>query len=93
VQLGEILTAAATSPTSPADFVQTGGIVGLVVFILIAGYKRLWVFGWVYREQCERLTETIHEIAHEKNAWRDIALKSSKIATETFDEIARRERG
>jgi hypothetical protein len=80
----------AATPSSPTDFVQTGGIVGLVIFILITGYKKLWVFGWVYRERIERDASALREIAQEKDAWRDTALKSSKIATEAFDEMGRR---
>lgn len=45
------------------------GTLVLALVILFGGWKRWWVFGWHYRETVE-----------EKNEWKEIALRGTKIA-------------
>lgn len=37
-------------PVAVADFLQKAGIVGLLVFILIGGARRVWVWGYQLEE-------------------------------------------
>lgn len=37
-------------PVAIADFLQRAGIVGLLVFILVGGARRLWVWGYQLTE-------------------------------------------
>ena len=45
------------------------GILGVFVFILAAGARRVWVWGWQYRQ-----------IEHERDVWRQVALEGTDIA-------------
>lgn len=45
------------------------GTLVLSLVILFGGWKRWWVFGWHYRETLA-----------EKNEWKEIALRGTKIA-------------
>ena len=59
------------------DYASKGGIVGLLVVILFGGFKKdpWWVFGWVYKDLCERQIE----LRKEKDSWRDTALAGKDI--------------
>lgn len=51
-------------PVGIADFLQKAGIVGLLVFILVGGARRIWVFGY-----------QLVDMTDDRNRWRDLALK------------------
>jgi hypothetical protein len=51
-------------PYAVADFLQKAGVVGLLVFILIGGAKKVWVFGY-----------QLVEMQSDRDRWRDLALK------------------
>jgi hypothetical protein len=57
-----------------ADWLQRAGIVGLLVFILVGGAKRVWVFGY-----------QLHEMQDDRDRWRDLALKLLGQATRSAD--------
>lgn len=67
--------------TDPVTIVQTGGVVGLLLVILLTGLKGMWVPGWRYREVLDELKE-----------WKQLALKSHNLL-ESYDEIQRRKAG
>lgn len=48
------------------------GTLVLSLSIILTGVKGLWVFGWVYRD-----------IARERDEWKDVALRGTKIAERT----------
>ena len=58
------------------DIVNTVGLVGVLVMILWGGAKRLWVYGWYYREQQQYQIRLVRE----RNEWRDIALRGTVLA-------------
>lgn len=49
-------------PIAIADFLQRAGIVGLLVFVLVGGARRLWVWGY-----------QLEEMRVERDHYRDIA--------------------
>lgn len=50
-------------PVGIADFLQKAGVVGLLVFILVGGSRKLWVFGY-----------QLAEMTADRDRWRDLAL-------------------
>lgn len=56
-------------PGQILDLITDFGIIGLLVFIIFAGMKKWWVFGWQYRE-CKR----------ELDDWRTIALRALNVS-------------
>lgn len=55
-------------PTTWVDWIEKGGVVAIFVLIIILGSKRLWVWGWQYKE-----------MEDDRNFWRDVALKTVDI--------------
>lgn len=51
-------------PASIADFLGKTGVVGLLVFILVGGARKVWVFGY-----------QLVEMRQDRDQWRDLALK------------------
>jgi len=58
-----------TMVDSILGLINSGGIVGLLVLVLVGGYRRWWVYGREY-----------DSVIEERNEWRRIALMSSDIA-------------
>lgn len=56
------------------------GTITLLLFILIAGARGWWVFGWHYEE-----------VARERDAWREIALSTTSLAEKAIQRLERRE--
>lgn len=46
-----------------------GGALVLALFILFGGWRRWWVFGWLYKD-----------LEQEKNEWKEAALRGTRIA-------------
>lgn len=61
--------------------IQSGGLMGLLVFILAGGYRGWWVFGWQYKESEDRVTKA----EAERDDWRDIALHGTNITEKAVD--------
>lgn len=62
-------------------YISQGGVLGLLTLILFGGYKRWWVFGWLYKEAQDRTIKA----EKEKDDWRDIALHGTSLAEQTVD--------
>lgn len=65
----------------PIQVVQTGGMVGLLITVLLGGHRKWWVFGWRYSE-----------VVKERDEWRELALRSANLA-ESLNEIQKRKVG
>lgn len=55
-------------------FINSGGVLGLLVIAIVGGYRKWWVYGWIYRE-----------VERERDDWRDIALHGTDLAEKTVD--------
>ncbi len=60
-------------PSDVLDYLNTGGVVALLLLIIITGWREDWVWGAFYRRK-ER----------ECNAWRDLAMKNLTTASEAI---------
>lgn len=59
-----------TDPSlSIVDYISKIGVVALLALIIYGGVKQWWVFGWLYKQERQ-----------EKQEWKDIALRSQKVA-------------
>lgn len=57
---------------NPQEVIQTirdAGVTGLLIFALIGGFRKWWVFGWHYKE-----------VEQEKNEWKQLALGGTQLA-------------
>lgn len=61
-------------PVAVADWLQRAGVVGLLVFILLGGARKLWVFGY-----------QLDEMRTDRDLWREIALKGIAHAGRSVD--------
>lgn len=50
------------------EWVERGGILALLLIIIAGGSRKLWVWGWQYRE-----------MEDDRNFWRDVALRTVDI--------------
>ena len=66
------------------DIVQladTASIIAVLTFILIAGVRKWWVFGWQYREKAKECEE-----------WKSLALTGTRIAEHVAATVPKRRR-
>lgn len=56
---------------------------------MYGGYKRAWVWGWLYDETCEDHEKTIAKLEDQVKDWRSLALDNIKISTRATDEADR----
>lgn len=61
---------------SIVDIISQGGAVGLLAFFLVAGFKGWIVWGREFNREVERRKE----VEHERNDWRDLALRGTNLA-------------
>lgn len=83
-----LLIASDATFTDILKYVSQGGVLGLLFFILIGGYRKWWVFGWLYSESEDRTKKA----ERERDDWRDLALHGTSLAEQTVD-LFRRSRG
>jgi hypothetical protein len=74
----------AFEPKSVIDYVNAGGVVALLLMVLAGGIKQWWVFGWYYKELLGRHSA----LSEEKDAWKELALRSTNLA-ESLQELGR----
>jgi len=72
---------AASDVLSIFDLISKGGVIALLISIVYGGYKKWWVFGWIYKESESRTAKA----EGERDDWRDIALHGTHIAEQTVD--------
>lgn len=61
-------------PDQFLSYLRDGGIIGLLVAILIGGFRRWWVFGWHYDAVCK-----------ERDEWKQLALRGTVIAGQAVE--------
>jgi len=76
-----LLIATEITITDIFKWLTSGGIIGILVYILVGGSKGWWVFGWQYDDALNR----IKQIEKERDDWRDIALQGTQVAEKTVD--------
>lgn len=56
-------------PEALTTFLRDAGVIGVLVIIIVGGIKKLWVWGWQYRE-----------MERDRDFWRDTALRALNIS-------------
>ena len=64
--------------TALYELINKGGVGALLLIIVVAGIKRCWVPGWLYRQ-----------ILKERDEWKQLALRGSSLATRIINEKER----
>jgi hypothetical protein len=75
------MLANAFAPNSVFDWIQSGGIIGLLLFILVGGARKWWVFGWQYKDLDERL----EKIEQSNTMWMQLALRGVNVTEKLVD--------
>ncbi len=60
-------------PTSLLEFLNTGGVVALLLLVIITGWREDWVWGNLYRKKERECT-----------AWRELAMSNLTTASEAI---------
>jgi hypothetical protein len=63
------------NPTSGLDWIQSGGIIGLLLFIIVGGSRKWWVFGWQYKD----LQDRYEKVEQSNLMWMQISLRGVNI--------------
>lgn len=63
------------NPQTIFDWIQSGGVIGLLVFVLVGGARKWWVFGWQYRDQQDRC----EKIEQSNAMWMQLALRGVNV--------------
>lgn len=56
-------------------------VVSLLTIVLFGGYRKWWVFGWIYRDAEARTVK----LEKERDDWRDLALRGTGLIEQTVD--------
>jgi hypothetical protein len=59
---------------------NSGGVLGLLVLVLVGGYKQWWVWGWLYTAHSNELQKQLDQMTNERNQWRDLSLRYANVA-------------
>lgn len=62
-------------------YLSQGGVLGLLIIMVYGGYKKWWVFGWIYQQSEDRTSKA----EKERDDWRDLALHGTNLAEQTVD--------
>ena len=58
------------------DILSKADVVGILVFIIVSGMKKVWVFGWIYIQTMHDL----EEMRSERDEWKELAWNNSGLA-------------
>jgi cell division protein FtsL len=65
----------------PSQFVQTFGVpVALLLAIILAGAKGIWVYGRTHKEIVDGCHKQLENMTLERDEWRAAALRSTALA-------------
>lgn len=57
------------------DFMNRAGVLGLLIWAMVGGYREWWVWGWQYRQ-----------VVKDRDEWKALALKSTSLTTRLADQ-------
>lgn len=83
-----LLASFSTDLQDALKYISQIGVLGVLTVVLYGGYKRWWVFGWIYQQSEIR----VEKLEKERDDWRDLALHGTTLAEQTVD-LFRRSRG
>lgn len=62
------------------DYINTGGTIGVLVFIIIAGARKWWVFGWQFKDIEDRL----EKVEQSNLMWMQLALRGVDVTEQAL---------
>jgi hypothetical protein len=66
------------------------GLLGILIAILIGGWKRWWIFGWQHREACQHYEDELAQLRHEREEWKQMAIGTDAPRRSVWDANKRR---
>lgn len=76
-------------PSTLFDLLNRGGVTALLILILGAGYKRLWVFG----KELEDKQKELDRVTRERDRLLDLALDATHQTGRALDHLTGRDGG
>lgn len=76
-----IVLAAEATPTDLLHYINTGGIVGLLVFIIIAGWRG-W---WVTKREHDELKARCNLVEQQNVKWMELAFKATTVSEQVSE--------
>ncbi len=70
------------------EYVRDGGIVAVLVFFILGGFKQYWVFGHVLTRERMMLETQRDQLMRERDAWQRLALGATLTAEKAVDHAA-----
>lgn len=66
------------------DYLNTGGTIGVLAFIIISGARKWWVFGWQYKD----LQERFQKVEESNAVWMQLALRGVDVTQQVVKTVA-----
>lgn len=61
------------------DVITQGGVIGLLVLIVVGGWRRWYVWAWAY-----------HELLQDRDEWKSLAMRGTGLAETATDAVAKK---
>jgi hypothetical protein len=65
-------------------YINTTGVIGILVLIILGGQRKWWVFGWQYKDQNERL----EKVEQSNIMWMQLALRGANVTEQIVKTVA-----
>lgn len=65
-------------------YINTTGVVGLLVLIIVGGSRKWWVFGWQFKDVEERLSK----VEESNSMWMQLALRGVNVTEQVVRSVA-----
>jgi len=52
------------------------GVLGILVLILVGGFKQWWVFGWHYNRACDQYDKELADLRAERDEWKSLVISA-----------------
>lgn len=67
------------------DYVRDGGVTAVLVFVIVGGWKGIWVWGHVLLRERLMLEQQRDQLMRERDSWQRIALSATLAAEKAVD--------
>jgi len=70
------------------DYVRDGGVLSVLVFFILGGFKQWWVFGHTLTRERQLLEQQRDQFMRERDSWQRIALGATLAAEKAVEHAA-----
>jgi len=53
---------------------REGGLLGGLILVLVAGFRRWWVWGWHHQNVIDRYEQQVNEMRKERDDWKNLVI-------------------